>query len=236
VNPTQFAPHEDFAKYPRTLDADLERAESAGADVVFAPEASVIYPPGRAVAPPPLPEVATRPGLEDRARPTHFAGVCQVVARLFDLVRPTSPVFGEKDFQQLRVIEEMVAAMNLSTGERSGHAPHIVRHPTVREADGLAMSSRNRYLRTEDRAAALGLSRSLAQAVDAARSVRDASRIEERMRAVLVRHRLDIEYAVVRDARTLLRIESIDEARPWRALIAAQVGSVRLIDNAGPDV
>jgi len=235
VNPTQFAPHEDYAKYPRTLDADLARAESAGADVVFAPEASVVYPPDRAVAPPPLPEVATRPGLEDRVRPTHFAGVCQVVARLFELVRPSSAVFGEKDFQQLRVVEEMVDAMNAASGKWSGDAPRIVRHPTVREPDGLAMSSRNRFLRPGDRAAALGLSRSLAEAVEAARSVRDARRIEERMRATLVRHRLDIEYAVVRDARTLLPIESIDGVRPWRALIAARIGSVRLIDNAGPE-
>ena len=219
VNPTQFGPGGDWQRYPRTLDTDLAAAESAGADIVFAPDADEMYPPEGEVLVPPLPAVATEPGLEDADRPGHFAGVCQVVARLFDLVGPTAAVFGEKDYQQLRVVTEMVR----TAGDR-WPGLEIVAHPTVRDEDGLAMSSRNAYLPTEAREQALGLYRAL----DAARrAALDPRATEKQLRAVLRDHDLDIAYATVRDARTLL-----DPAdRPIRALIAARLGKVRLIDN-----
>src|SRR5262249_31237017 len=118
VNPTQFGPKEDFSRYPRTLEADLAGCRDAGADVVFVPASQEVYPPGEPVPTPPLPTVATSPRLEDALRPGHFAGVCQVVARLFDLVRPSCAVFGEKDWQQLQVIMAMVEAQARTTPAR----------------------------------------------------------------------------------------------------------------------
>ncbi len=225
VNPTQFAPHEDFAKYPRTLDDDVARCQCAGAAVVFAPTVEAIYPRGmaqthdeaHAMA---LPRVATQPHLEDASRPGHFAGVCQVVARLFDLTRPSVAVFGEKDYQQLRVISEMVAAECSRWG-----ALRIAAGPTVRESTGLAMSSRNRYLTADQRDAALGIVRALHAATTA-----DHPGIAETvMHGVLEEHGLEVEYAVIRDASTLLPVQ--DFAAPARALIAARLGTTRLIDN-----
>ncbi len=225
VNPTQFAPGEDLDRYPRTLDADVALAESSGADVVFAPALETVYPPGSTPDPPPLPTVATAPQLEDAHRPTHFAGVCQVVARLFDLVRPRWAVFGEKDYQQLKVIESMVAAERRRLPKRWPDLA-IVAAPTVRDRDGLALSSRNRYLTTDQRESALGLRRAL-QFANAAQHPDTAERI---MRETLAAHELDLDYAVVRDAETLLPVSSL--STPCRALIAARLGSVRLIDNA----
>jgi pantoate--beta-alanine ligase len=224
VNPTQFGPGEDFARYPRAFDRDVELAGSAGAEIIFAPEVEGMYPPGQVVPVPPLsglPEVATAPGLEDARRPGHFAGVCQVVARLFDLVRPRIAVFGEKDYQQLLVVRAMAA----QEAERWAGL-EIIAHETVREADGLAMSSRNAYLTADDRERALGLSGALM----AAQAAREPARAEAAMRAVLDERRLAVEYAVVRDAATLMPVD--DLSTPSRALIAARVGSVRLIDNA----
>ncbi|HMN96858.1 MAG TPA: pantoate--beta-alanine ligase [Phycisphaerales bacterium] len=224
VNPTQFAPGEDFDRYPRTFEADVALASGAGATAIFAPEVATIYPPDAAVAAPALPLVATDPGLEDAARPAHFAGVCQVVARLFDLIRPRWAIFGEKDYQQLQVIRAMVAAERPRWGDLE-----IVAQPTIRDDDGLAMSSRNRYLAPESRDAALALSRAL-QAAAAAQHPRTAEAI---MRRMLEFHGLAVEYAVVRDAETLLPVESLE--RPTRALIAARLlsggATVRLIDN-----
>jgi pantoate--beta-alanine ligase len=221
VNPTQFAPGEDLATYPRQLEADVEAAAAAGADVVFAPSESTVYPPDDPVPVPPLPAVATEPGLEDALRPHHFAGVTQVVARLFDLVRPAAAVFGAKDYQQLRVIEAMVD----SAGDR-WPGLEIVAHPVVREPDGLAMSSRNRFLDAGARERARGLSEALERAAEAASP--DAA--ERAMRRVLAERDLQIDYAVVRDARTLLPVDAFDRAT--RALVAARAGDVRLIDNA----
>lgn len=220
VNPTQFGPGEDFERYPRRLEEDARRSEAAGADAVFAPAPEVMYPPDEPVAVPELPAVATEPGLEDAIRPGHFAGVAQVVARLFDLVRPRATVFGTKDYQQLLVIQAMAAAH-----------PHrwpdleVVAHETVRDADGLALSSRNAYLAPEERDRALGLVRAL----ETAREIPCPTDAERVMHETLTRHELAIDYAVVRDARTLL---PPDEAtRATRALIAARLGRVRLIDN-----
>lgn len=221
VNPTQFGPGEDFEQYPRQRERDIELARDAGATVIFAPDVETVYPPGEAVDPPALPPVATEPGLEDAHRPGHFSGVCQVVARLFDLVRPGWAVFGEKDYQQLLVIRSMVERERPRWGELE-----IVGERTVRESDGLAMSSRNAYLSAEQRERALGLSRAL-QTAHAAQHPETA---EQLMAETLAAHDLEVEYAVVRHAETLRAVSSL--AAPARAMIAAKVDEVRLIDNA----
>jgi pantoate--beta-alanine ligase len=225
VNPTQFGPREDFSKYPRTLETDLKIAEAAGAIAVFVPDAATIYPVGldaarREADAWPLPPAATDPGLEDAARPGHFGGVCQVVARLFDLCRPAVAHFGEKDFQQLRVITEMIERSKGRWG-----ALRVVPGPTVRESDGLAMSSRNRYLAPERRETALGVYRALQMAMSAQRP----STAEALMRETLTDHGFEVDYAVVRDARTLRPVTGLET--PCRALIAARIPEVRLIDN-----
>jgi pantoate--beta-alanine ligase len=217
VNPTQFAPGEDFETYPRSLDADVAAIEAAGGRFVFVPSAQVIYPEGQPHRFDPLPRVACEPQLEDRHRPQFFHGVCSVVRRLFELVQPSVAVFGEKDYQQLLVIREMVETLGLGIT--------IDGQPTVRETDGLALSSRNAYLRPEDREQALGLSRALRRAQPKG----DPARVEESMRQVLREHDLDIDYAVVRDAATLLPMQAFD--RPARGLIAVRLRDLRLIDN-----
>jgi pantoate--beta-alanine ligase len=217
VNPTQFNDPKDLERYPRTLEADAAGCAKAGADAVFAPGPEVVYPPGVEIDVPRLPEVATKPGLEDAHRPGHFAGVCQVVRRLFDLTRPRSAVFGEKDWQQLRVIAAMTEQDRLGI--------EIVPLETVRESDGLAMSSRNVFLKGDERAQALGLSEALA-AARACAAVHDA---EQQMSILLAQRGLQTEYAVVRDAKTL---QAYAPGRAGRALIAARLGSVRLIDNS----
>lgn len=226
VNPTQFGPNEDYARYPRTLDSDCALLEPLGVAGVFVPSVEAIYPEGleasRAVAAAlPLPQVATEPRLEDACRPGHFGGVALVVGRLFDMVRPSAAYFGEKDFQQLRLIEDMVDADRARFG-----ALRVVPCTTIRERDGLAMSSRNRYLKAEERDAALALSRAL-QVAHSAQRVETAERL---MRDTLDAFGLETEYAVVRDSRTLLPVRGFE--RPTRALIAARLGSTRLIDNA----
>ncbi len=220
VNPKQFGPGEDFDRYPRTLERDATMASDAGAEIIFAPNVETMYPPGLDLRSPALPPVATEPGLEDAHRPGHFEGVCQVVARLFDLTMPRVAIFGEKDYQQLRVIEAMVAG----AGER-WPGLEIVPHETIREPDGLAMSSRNAYLNDNARQEALALS----LALDAAATTSTPDAAERAMREVLAMHQLVIDYAAVCDAITLLPIETFD--RPARALIAARVGEIRLIDN-----
>lgn len=224
VNPTQFGPNEDFTRYPRMLDADVKAATSAGAQIIFTPDVETIYPPEAPVAVPPLPGVATQPQLEDAFRPTHFAGVCQVVARLFDLVQPSMAVFGEKDYQQLLVIKAMV-----EQHRNRWRDLNIVPHPTVREPDGLAMSSRNAYLKPQERDRALGLFRALRVAQQMASPRARVADIEQSMRDVLHEHELKIDYAVVRDAATLMPLASLES--PARGLIAARLASVRLIDN-----
>lgn len=222
VNPTQFNDPADLARYPRTLDADLAMCREAGAAAVYVPGVEDIYPSedaSAAPAPRTLPRVATEPGLEDRQRPGHFAGVYRVVKRLFELVRPEAAIFGAKDWQQLQVIRAL--AEELADG---GLRVEIRAHETVREPDGLAMSSRNRFLSAEDRRRGVALSRALA----AARGM-SVERGEAQMREVLDEAGIAAEYAVIRDAETL---EGVRAGRARRALIAAPVGSVRLIDNA----
>jgi pantoate--beta-alanine ligase len=220
VNPAQFGPNEDFTRYPRRLKADAATAEMAGADVVFAPDVATVYPPNVELDVPPLPAVATRPGLEDAHRPGHFAGVVKVVARLFDLIRPRWAVFGEKDYQQLLTIEAMVAASNGRWGDLT-----IVRHETIREHDGLAMSSRNMYLATAQRRQALGVWHAMREA----KQEPTPAQAELVMRTILEEHGFDVDYAVVRDAATLMPIETY--GRPARMVVAARLGGVRLIDN-----
>lgn len=212
VNPTQFNEAADYQRYPKTLDADVALCEAAGAACVFAPRVEDVYPEDAHAGVPRLPKVATEPGLEDAHRPGHFAGVCQVVKRLFEMTRPVAAVFGEKDWQQLQVVRAMTAELGLSV--------EIVSSTTVRDADGMAMSSRNRFLSEADRERGLALSRAL-RACQGAGTPVDAKRVMQRELAGV-----EVEYAVVREAQTLMRGEGAQ-----RALVAARVGAVRLIDN-----
>ena len=220
VNPTQFAPGEDFDAYPRPIEDDLAKAEAAGAQVVFMPDNSVMYPTDEDIACPPLPSVATEPRLEDAHRPHFFTGVCKVVARLLDLVRPSCMIMGRKDYQQLLVLQSMVEA-----DPDRWNDVKVIGCETVREPDGLAMSSRNAYLAESDRDRALGLVR----AMEAATEAGTVSAAEDRMRHVLEDHDLRVDYAVVRDADTLMPVTG--SMRGHRALIAAHLDDVRLIDN-----
>ena len=219
VNPVQFGPNEDFAKYPRNEARDLELCRQAGAAVVFLPPVSAMYAPDASVY---VTEERLGNGLCGARRPGHFRGVCTVVAMLFNLALPHVAVFGQKDFQQAAVIRRMV---------RDLHFPlEIVVAPIVREADGLAMSSRNVYLAGDERARALGLSRALAVAAEAvAAGPRAADEVRRSMREVLERHALAVDYAEVADAETL---EPAAVARRGHvALIAVLCGKTRLIDN-----
>jgi len=220
VNPTQFGPHEDFRKYPRTLDADLRALASAGCNLVFIPTANDIYPPGFStyVEPP----VVSQP-LEGICRPGHFRGVATIVLKLFQLLPAHIACFGQKDYQQLQVIKRMVADLAVPI--------EIIACPTVREPDGLAMSSRNRYLSPSERQQALALSRALAQAEQRVRfGEQNAATIVTAMQATLHEAGItQIEYVALADPETLAPQTTVD--RPTIALIAARVGTTRLIDN-----
>ena len=217
VNPTQFGPNEDLARYPRDLPGDLAKAASAGTDVAFVPEAPDMYPPGHQTVVE-VRELAR--GLDGVFRPGHFAGVATVVAKLFNIVAPDVALFGEKDFQQLAIVRRMVADLSMPI--------EIAGVPTVREPDGLAMSSRNAYLSPVERARALSLSRALFAARDrAAAGERDAAALLEPARAALDVDRLD--YLELCDAATLAPLSTID--RPAVMLVAAFIGRTRLIDN-----
>jgi pantoate--beta-alanine ligase len=220
VNPTQFGPHEDFAKYPRTLDADLQALSDAGCNFVFVPTAADIYPPDFStyVEPP-----AVAQPLEGVCRPGHFRGVATVVLKLFHLVPAHVACFGQKDFQQLLVIRHMARDLALPI--------EIVSCPIVREADGLAMSSRNRYLSPAERQQALAISQALDRAAQlAADGEKNAAAIVSQMHAILNQAGIDrIDYATIADPETLTELTSFDG--PAVALIAAHVGKTRLIDN-----
>ncbi len=221
VNPTQFAPHEDFTRYPRDLERDLQMLADEGVDLVFTPEVSEMYPGGfgTAVVLPAADEV-----LEGAARPDHFRGVATVVCKLLNIVQPTKAYFGQKDAQQTVVVCQMVRDLNMLT--------QIVIAPTVREADGLAMSSRNSYLTPEQRAAATVLYRALTAARELLTSgERRGDVLRQIMAEVLAREPLARpEYASVADPLTL---RELTEVGPRGALIslAVRVGAVRLIDN-----
>jgi pantoate--beta-alanine ligase len=217
VNPTQFGPNEDLARYPRDLPGDLAKAAGAGTDVAFVPEARDVYPAGFQTT------VDVRElgrGLCGPFRPGHFAGVATVVCKLFNIVRPDVAVFGQKDYQQLAVVRRMVTDLDM--------AIEIVGVPTVREADGLAMSSRNAYLSPAERGRALSLSRALFAARDAvAAGAREAEAVVARARGLLDVDRLD--YLELVDADSLQPISAI--TRPAVLAVAAFIGRTRLIDN-----
>jgi pantoate--beta-alanine ligase len=220
VNPTQFGPNEDFARYPRTLDADQKLCTEAGANLIFAPTAEEMYPdsPLTSVEVAELQDVLCGP-----LRPGHFRGVCTVVLKLFNIVAPDVAVFGEKDFQQSRIIRRMVRDLNVPV--------EIQIEPTVREADGLALSSRNRYLTAEQRAAAPGIHRAL-QAVRsrAQAGETDVTRLEQSLQAELEAiPGARVEYARIVDAETLQTPAKLD--RPAAAAVAVFLGNTRLIDN-----
>jgi pantoate--beta-alanine ligase len=220
VNPTQFGPGEDFGRYPRSPESDAALLESAGCDLLFLPAVEVIYPPGHATFVEPG---GAALGLEGDARPGHFRGVATVVAQLFHLVAPDVAVFGEKDGQQLAVVRQLVRDLHF--------AVEIVPGPTVREADGLAMSSRNAYLAPEQRQAATVLLRALraAEALVAA-GERRADVVRATLREVLASEPLArVEYAAVVDADTFEPVESL--AGNVVIPIAVRLGATRLIDN-----
>jgi pantoate--beta-alanine ligase len=216
VNPTQFGPGEDFDRYPRTWDADLAALGEEGADLVFHPDVEDVYPPGSVgvtVDPGPLGGV-----LEGAIRPGHFAGVLTVVAKLFGLVRPDLAVFGEKDYQQLTLIRAMARELALGV--------EVVGVPTVREDDGLALSSRNRYLDPQQRARAVALSSALRAGADA--GPRGADAVLAAARAVLA-----AEPTLVQDYLELTDVDlgPAPSAGPARLLVAARAGTTRLLDN-----
>ncbi|HEX8958717.1 MAG TPA: pantoate--beta-alanine ligase [Solirubrobacterales bacterium] len=220
VNPTQFGPSEDFATYPRDVERDLSLLRAEGVDLVYAPTVAEMYPAGYST----YVEVGgVTERLEGAARPGHFRGVATVVAKLFAAVQPTRAYFGQKDAQQCAVIRKMVADLSFALEVRV--------MPTVREADGLALSSRNVYLRPDERVAALSLSRGLFAARDAwASGERDAEKLRGTVRAAIAAEPLvRLEYASVADAATLEEAATVD--RPALISLAARVGRTRLIDN-----
>lgn len=219
VNPIQFAPGEDLNQYPRELDLDAEKCAGAGVDVLFAPHATTMYSA--------MDQTRVRVGaLAERLcgaqRPGHFEGVCTVVAKFFGLCAPCVALFGEKDFQQLRVLQRMTQDLFLPV--------HVVGVPIVREADGLAMSSRNRYLSAEERRIALALPRALAVTNAAFKAgQRQVDTLEQIARSQL--SQLQVEYAEVVQSSTLERFDGHVNADA-RIMLAARVGRTRLIDNS----
>jgi pantoate--beta-alanine ligase len=216
VNPLQFGPKEDFSRYPRPFAADLEMCAAGGVDVVFAPPYDVVYPTGD-------PSVTVDPGrladqLEGASRPGHFRGVLTVVAKLFGLVRPDLAVFGEKDYQQLVLIEAMTRDLSM--------AVEIVGVPIVRESDGLALSSRNRYLAPDERAQALALVASLRAGVEVGAAGPAAVR-RAGLAVLEAVSGVDLDYFDVRAP----DLGPAPESGPGRMLAAAWVGGTRLIDN-----
>ena len=223
VNPTQFGPKEDLSKYPRTLEADCTICEREGVTAVFAPTDAEMYTDGPGNVSTWVDESQVARRLEGERRPGHFRGVCTVVAKLFNTVQPDAAFFGQKDYQQLKVIQRMVRDLR--------YPIQIVPVATVREADGLAMSSRNRYLNAEERSHALVVSLALKAARELfLKGEQNPERLEAVMREQVVGASLArLDYAEVVDGETL---ERITEARPGDvALIAAYVGATRLIDN-----
>ncbi|MBN9319182.1 MAG: pantoate--beta-alanine ligase [Caulobacterales bacterium] len=220
VNPTQFAPHEDLARYPRNLPRDLELAEAAGADLVFTPTPEEMYPPGFST----FIDPGLAHGAENAARPGHFRGVATVVAKLFGIMQPTLAVFGQKDAEQCVVIRKLVRDLDLPVT--------LDIAPTAREADGLAMSSRNSYLTPDQRAAAVVLIRALraAEAVFAG-GERDPEALRRTVLDILVQEPLgEVDYVALADLNSLEPLTAPAEAALLS--LAVRFGHTRLIDNA----
>jgi pantoate--beta-alanine ligase len=220
VNPTQFAPHEDLKNYPRDFERDCQMAEEVGTDILFAPEVDEMYPPDHQTSV--QVEKVTR-NLCGRSRPAHFRGVTTVVMMLFEIVTPHVTIFGEKDYQQLVTIRQMVRDLHISV--------EVVGMPTVREPDGLAMSSRNTYLPPEQRKAALSLYRSLQRARELLqKGEQRASRILDEMNGILRSEPLvRMDYVQICDAYTLQDVDRIEG--DVVVALAAYLGKTRLIDN-----
>ncbi len=215
VNPTQFGPTEDLTNYPRTMESDLEMCAARGADAVFAPSADAMYPPGDSTF---VHETGLSSGLCGAQRPGHFRGVCTVVAKLFNIIRPDAAIFGEKDYQQLAIIRRM--ARDLFFGLE------IVGHPTVREADGLAMSSRNRYLAADERKRAAAFPAALSSAAQES----DPAQIVSKATALITAGTgSEPQYVELVDAETLAPLAVLD--RPAVLAAAVKIGETRLIDN-----
>ena len=246
VNPTQFGAREDYNKYPRPVESDIEKCQAAGVDLVFNPQVEEMYPErsrpmalGGADQTSPAPldttvpeiqiDIPTLSGvLEGRFRPGHFKGVCQVVAKLFNIMTPDVACFGQKDYQQLRILTAMVEALNWPI--------EIVRCPTIRESDGLAMSSRNVHLSPPERQRALSISKALFTAQEEFnQGVRQTNRLVTTMQKILLaggeqgRVPLLIDYVAAVDSMTLKNVDTVTE--PTVLAVAARVGKTRLIDN-----
>ncbi|HYD14739.1 MAG TPA: pantoate--beta-alanine ligase [Allosphingosinicella sp.] len=219
VNPTQFGANEDLSVYPRREAADAALLDAAGVAILWAPDVETMYPDGPAAT---IRAGAAAQGLDGDSRPGHFDGVATIVARLFDQVRPDVALFGEKDYQQLAVIRELVRGRSIPV--------EIVGVPTQRDADGLALSSRNAYLSEEERTAARTLPRALGEAAAAIEAGGDVAEALEKARARLEGAGFDpIDYVALHDAETLAPMNVLD--RPARLLAAARMGRTRLIDN-----
>lgn len=223
VNPTQFGPSEDFARYPRDLDRDVAACAAAGVDLVFAPSLAEMYPPGEATR---VRVGALTDNWCGKSRPGHFDGVATVVTKLFAATGPCAAVFGRKDYQQLQVVKRLTADLLLPV--------QIIEHPTQRDADGLAASSRNRYLSPSERARALALPRALAAVGGAFQAgERSAESLSVVLGGALAGAQVDLEYAALVDSQALTPIGAGEVAPGAVAvLVAARVGSTRLIDNS----
>jgi len=219
VNPTQFSATEDLSVYPRREAADAALLDAAGVAILWAPDVETMYPDGPTAT---IKAGKAAEGLDGASRPGHFDGVATVVARLFDQVRPDIAIFGEKDYQQLAVIRQLVEGLRLPI--------EIVGIPTQRDADGLALSSRNAYLSEDERTAARALPRALGEAAAAIEAGGDVAEALDKARARLEAAGFDpIDYVALHDAETLAPMTRLD--RPARLLAAARMGRTRLIDN-----
>ena len=222
VNPTQFAPTEDFGSYPRTLKSDVAALTDIKADLVWAPSAAVMYPPGFATRV--APEGAALAGLEDKFRPHFFGGVATVVAKLFTQVTPDYAMFGQKDYQQLRVVTQMAKDLDLPL--------KVVGMPTVREKDGLALSSRNVYLSELERGHAPVLVRTLKDCAARIKAGEPIEMVLEEGRYKITQAEFALDYLEARHALTLAPVASLKDG-PIRLLVTAKIGKTRLIDNLG---
>jgi pantoate--beta-alanine ligase len=220
VNPTQFAPTEDFGSYPRAWKADVAKLAAEGVDLIWNPEVKTMYPDGFATKI--LTEGPATAGLEDRFRPHFFGGVTTVVGKLFTQVRPNFAIFGEKDFQQLRVVSRMARDLDLGV--------KVIGSKTVRERDGLAMSSRNVYLSSEERRAAPELYRAMKESARRLRAGDDVAAAMAGGAELIVDAGFTLDYFEARHAETLAPIASVKDG-PMRILLAAKIGKTRLIDN-----
>ena len=222
VNPTQFAPTEDFSSYPRTWKADVAKLAAEKVDLIWNPDLKAMYPKGFATRI--VPEGPATAGLEDRFRPHFFGGVATVVGKLFTQVRPDFAIFGEKDFQQLRVVTQMARDLDLGI--------KVIGSRTVRESDGLAMSSRNVYLSPEERPQATTLYRAMKESAKRLKAGEDVEAAMANGAELITGAGFALDYFEARHAETLAPIQSMKDG-PVRILVAAKIGTTRLIDNIG---